>query len=407
MASVLCIAPTVELVSDTNALEALCRRLASDRFVTVDTEFIRDRTYWPRLCLVQVAGADEAAAIDTLAPGMDPAPLGALLADRAMLKVFHSARQDIEIFYHLFGAVPAPVFDTQVAAMVCGFGDQVGYDTLVSKLAGVDIGKGSRFTDWSLRPLTPTQISYALADVTYMRTVYEQLRRRLERNGRASWVDEEMAILTDPATYRLDPETAWRRLKPRSGRPRQLAMLRTLAAWREREAQRRDVPRGRILQDETLREIVASRPRTAEELARVRGLPRAVAEGAAGREILGALEVALALPEDQCPPALERSRPPPGTEPMVELLRVLLKLNCEAHGVASRLVANAEDLERIAADDDAAVPALHGWRRRVFGDDALAIKRGTVGLAIVGRKLCVVPLEPGANASATRRTSPA
>ena len=262
----------MRLITETDALARACRGLSHADYITVDTEFMRERTYWPRLCLVQIGGPDETAMIDALAPDLDLAPLFALMADTGVLKVFHAARQDIEIFHHLSGEVPAPIFDTQVAAMVCGFGDSVGYDTLVAKLAKARIDKSSRFTDWARRPLTDKQLQYALSDVTHLRVAYEKIARRLERTGRAGWLDEEMAVLTDPATYAADPDEAWRRIKTRGRDPRFFALLREVAAWREREAQRRDVPRNRVLRDEALAEIAAHAPQTVEDLSRVRGL---------------------------------------------------------------------------------------------------------------------------------------
>ena len=380
------------LITTTEDLDAFCRRLRSTDYITVDTEFMREKTFWPKLCLVQIAGPEEEAAVDPLAEGIDLAPLFGLLDDPDVLKVFHAARQDVEIFHHLTGRIPTPLFDTQVAAMVCGFGESVGYETLISKLAGARVDKSSRFTDWSHRPLTERQLAYALSDVTHLRPAYEKLRRRLARTGRASWLDEEMAILTDPATYTVEPEDAWRRLKVRTDKPRFLAVLRELAAWREREAQRKDLPRSRVLRDEALLEIASHAPTTVDDLARTRGLGRSVAEGRWGSELLGAVQRGLDLPVDQCPTAAPRVEPPPGLAPIVELLKVLLKMKCEDEQVATKLVASASDLEAIAADDEAAVPALKGWRRELFGEDALALKHGRLGLAIRDRRVRIVPL---------------
>ncbi len=379
------------LITDTDALAAFCQRASGADYVTVDTEFLREKTYWPQLCLVQVATADEAVAIDPLSEELDMAPLYDLMADPAVLKVFHAARQDVEIFHHLTGAVPHPMFDTQVAAMVCGFGDSVGYETLVTKLANARIDKSSRFTDWSQRPLTERQLSYALSDVIHLRPAYEKLRRRLQRTGRSHWLEEEMAVLNDPATYVVEPETAWQRLKVRSTKPRFIAALKELAAWREREAQRRDLPRNRVLRDETLLEIAAHAPTTVEELGRTRGLGRGFTDGWQGAEVLGAIQRALDLPEEELPRVELRDEPPAGLAPVVELLRVLLKMKCDEHHVATRLVASAADLDAIAADDDAKAPALSGWRREVFGEHALALKNGRMALAIVDRRVRIVP----------------
>jgi ribonuclease D len=378
-------------IADTNSLDALCRRLRQTPFVTIDTEFIREKTFWPQLCLVQLAGPEEAVVVDALAPELDLQPLFDLLADRSVLKVFHAARQDIEIFHHLTGSVPAPVSDTQVAAMVCGFGDQVGYDRLVAKLAGEQIDKGPRFTDWSLRPLTEKQISYALADVTHLRIIHEKLQRTLEGNGRVSWLQEEMNILTTPETYSADPENAWKRFKLRGGNPRYLALIQGLAAWREREAQARDIPRNRMLRDEAITEIAASRPRDADALSRTRALPRSVAQGNIGAAILATVELAMSLPSSELPSPVPKIDLPRGLGPVTDLLRVLLKMRCDESGVAPKLVAGSADLERIAADDEAPVPALHGWRRELFGEDALALKHGRIALTADGKRMKIVP----------------
>ena len=390
----------MSLITTTDSLEAFCARQATADFVTVDTEFMREKTYWPQLCLVQVAGPGEAVAIDPLAAGIDLEPLFDLMANTRVLKVFHAARQDVEIFHHLSGRVPEPLFDTQVAAMVCGFGDSVSYETLVSKVAGARIDKSSRFTDWSLRPLTERQLAYALSDVVHLRPVYDKLRKRLIKTGRAGWLDQEMAILTDPATYLADPEASWMRFKPRSAKPRFRAVLREVAAWREREAQGRDLPRGRVLRDEAVLEIAAHAPASVEELARVRGLGRSFAEGRQGADLLAAVVRGLNVPDDQCPREDMAAEIPPGVAPVVELLRVLLKMKCEESHVASKLIASASDLEAIAADDQANVPALHGWRLEVFGKDALALKHGNLALAISGQRLKLVPLaaQPGLDA---------
>jgi ribonuclease D len=380
------------LIADTVALARFCERQKSADFVTVDTEFMRERTYWPILCLVQVAGPSEAAAIDALAPGIDLAPLLALLADEGVLKVFHAARQDIEIFYGLSQAVPKPLFDTQVAAMVCGFGDAASYQTLVGKLAGAALDKSSRFTDWSHRPLTERQIRYALDDVVHLRTVYDALQHRLASNGRAGWFAEEMAVLCDPAIYRTDPPEAWRRFRLRGRIDRRFfAVLQALAAWRELAAQQRNLPRGRILRDEAALEIAAHAPRTVEALARTRSLGKGVAEGRLGGEILDAVRAGLAEADRVVPPPA-RADPPPGLGPLIELLRVLLKRCCDDHQVAQKLVASSEDLEAIAADDAAPVPALAGWRREIFGRDALALKHGRLAMTVRDNRVRLVEL---------------
>jgi ribonuclease D len=388
------------VLASTADLAAFCQRQAAASYIAVDTEFMRDKTYFPQLCLVQIAGPEEAAAIDTLAPGIDLAPLYELLADAKVLKVFHAARQDIEVFVHLTGRVPAPIVDTQVAAMVCGFGDAVSYESLTAKLAGARIDKSSRFTDWARRPLTDRQLAYALSDVTHLRPTYEKLQRRIAKTGRESWVAEEMAVLTDPATYRQDPREAWRRLKVRSDRPRFLAILREIAAWREEEAQRRDLPRGRVIKDEMLVEIAAHAPATLEELARSRGISRGQVEGRQGGAILAAVARGLATPEAEAPRPPPRIELPSGIAPIIDLLRVLLKTKCEAHEVAQKLVASASDLELIAAGDHADVPAMQGWRRELFGEDALALKQGRIALSVAGKQVRIVQLHEAAALSA-------
>lgn len=380
------------VITTTEALDAFCRSLEGTEYITVDTEFLREKTYWPQLCLVQIGGPDGAVAIDPLAEGIDLAPLFAVMADQSILKVFHAARQDVEIFWHLSGSIPTPLFDTQVAAMVCGFGDSVGYETLVTKLAGARIDKSSRFTDWSQRPLTERQLTYALSDVIHLRPAYEKLKRRLTRSGRAHWLVEEMAVLTDPATYQVDPDQVWQRLKVRTNKPRFMAIVKELAAWREREAQRRDLPRSRVIRDEALLEIAAHGPTSIDDLARTRGLGRGFAEGRLGADLLACVTRALALPDHELPKLAPREDPMPGLQPIVELLRVLIKMKCDENNVASKLVASAADLEAIAADDNADVQAMQGWRRELFGEDALALKHGRIALAVQDRRVRIVPV---------------
>jgi ribonuclease D len=382
--------PPPVLISDSAALAALCSRLATEAFVTVDTEFMRERTYWPELCVVQLAGDSEVAVVDTVAAGIDLAPLGALLADPAVTKVFHACRQDIEIFVQLFGAVPAPLFDTQVAAMVAGFGDQVGYDALVAALTGGQIDKAHRFSDWAARPLSPAQIAYAAADVTHLRGVYRKLRSRLEKDGRLDWVAEEMAILSDPATYRPDPGQMWERLRPRTNNRRMLGVLRAIAAWREREAQRANIPRGRMLKDEALLEIAATAPADGEALARCRGVSRGFAEGRMGASLIAAIAEAKGLPEEALPAAQNQRDGPRPSPALVALLKVLLAAKCEVHHVAAKLVASSDDIDRIATEADPDVPALHGWRHDVFGADAQALKAGGVALGVDGKRVKLI-----------------
>jgi ribonuclease D len=379
--------PTPSLIVETGALAALCERLRREQFVTVDTEFMRERTYWPELCVVQLAGETEVAVVDAEAPGIDLAPLGALLADPAVVKVFHAARQDIEIFVQLFGATPTPLFDTQIAAMVAGFGDQVGYDALVAGLTGGVIDKAHRFSDWSRRPLSEAQVAYAAADVTWLRPVYQRLCEKLQREGRLAWVAEELAELADPNTYRPDPERMWERLRPRTNNRRLLGVLRAIAAWREREAQRSNVPRGRMLKDEALLEIAATAPDSPEALGRVRGMSRGFAEGRMGASLLAAIAAAKALPASALPEVPGARDGAKASPALVALLKVLLAADCEQHHVAPKLVASSDDIERLATEDAPDVPAAHGWRAEVFGNDAAALKAGRIALGVDGRRV--------------------
>ena len=382
----------MKVIATTAALEKFCAEAMTARYVTVDTEFMRENTYYPKLCLLQIASADDAVLVDPLADGIDLAPVFALMAAPQVLKVFHAARQDIEIFVHLSGAVPAPIFDTQIAGMVCGFGDAISYDRLVKSVVGVEIDKSSRFTDWARRPLGDRQLTYALSDVTHLRLVFEALEERLRANGREPWLADEMAVLTDPATYVVAPEDAWRRLKLRNPKPRTLAVLRELAALRENEARRRDLPRNRVLRDEVLTEIAASVPSTPEELARARSISDNVAKGKLGQGILEAVRRGANSDRNSWPRPPATTPPRRGREPVVELLRVLLKLKAEEHGVAQKLIANMADLDLIADDDDADVPALSGWRREIFGDAAIALKHGGVALTIRDGEIAPITL---------------
>ena len=382
--------PAPVLITETPALEALCARLRQEPWVTVDTEFMRERTYYPELCVVQLAGTADVAVVDALAPGIDLAPLGALMADTAVLKVFHAARQDVEIFLQLFDAVPKPIFDTQIAAMVAGFGDQVGYDALVQALTGASIDKAHRFSDWAARPLSPSQLTYAAADVTHLRGVYEKLGARLDKDNRSGWVAQEMAALDDPATYRADPETMWERLRPKTGNRRMLGLLRATAAWREREAQRINIPRQRLVKDESLLEIAATAPAGAEALARIRGVTRGFAESRSGQGLLAALKDAATLPDHALPPAQRGKDGPRPSPALIALLKVLLAAKAEQHDVAPKLLASSDELDRLATEPEPEIPALAGWRRDVFGADALALKAGQVTLGVDGKRIKLV-----------------
>lgn len=378
-------------ITTTAELQAFCEQIASAPFVAVDTEFMRETTYWPKLCLIQVASTEHSAVIDPLAEGLDLAPLLAVLGDTRIEKVFHAARQDVEIFNNL-KVMPRPLFDTQIAGMAAGFGEQIAYDALVRQMLRIELDKSSRFTDWSRRPLSQAQLDYALADVTHLAALYPLLRARLEKAGRLAWVTEEMAQLTDPDNYDVDPENAWRRLKPRKYAPKYLAVLRSVAAWRERTAQTRDQPRGRIVKDEAIDEIATQAPTDLEGLNRLRSLPKGFGGSRFGPELIEAIKAGLAAPESYAP-KIERNNgaaPQPASGAIVELLKVLLKARAEDAGVASKLIATVSDLERIAADDHADTPALHGWRREAFGEDALKVKHGELALVLDGARVRVV-----------------
>jgi len=373
----------MRIVTTTTELKALCAELAAASYAAIDTEFMRDQTYWPKLCLLQAANESTSAIIDPLAPDIDLEPLYALMANKAVMKVFHAARQDVEIFFHMGKAIPEPMFDTQIAAMVCGFGEAASYETLVRRIAKADIDKSARFTDWSRRPLSQRQLEYAISDVTHLCEVYEYLAKELERAGRRSWLEEEEAVLTDPQTYRLTPEHAWRRLRMRSGNKKFIALAAALAAWREREAQARDVPRNRILKDEALLEIAAHPPADAEALNHMRALPRGFGASRQGKGLLEAVRLGLESPPPE--EALTETHQRRGREPApaaLDLLKTLLRLRCNEFGVAPRLVADSEDLERLAAGDDEGVTALHGWRAEVFGNDARKLREGRLAISL-------------------------
>jgi len=372
----------MQVITTTDALAAFSKDLADGAFFAVDTEFMRERTYWPRLCLVQAAAENgEAAIIDPLSKDIDLAPFLEAMRAPETVKVFHAARQDVEIFCKLLGAPPTPLFDTQVAAMACGFGDQIGYEPLMRQLLGAKIDKGSRFTDWSRRPLSDTQLAYALSDVTHLRAAYPILKEKLS-NGRGEWVAEEMAALADPALYDNDPDQAWRRLKLRNVRPKELGVLMKVTAWREREAQARDIPRGRVLKDEAIHEIARHPPKSEDDLGRMRGLPNGYERSKPAQALLAAVAEGLETPKEDLPRLNRVEDKGPAPADVVELLRVLLKRQCEHHDVAPKLIASAADLDDIARCDDADVPALRGWRRKVFGEAALRLKRGELGLKL-------------------------
>lgn len=378
-------------IDTTEELAAVCSRLAEHPFITIDTEFIRETTFWPELCLVQMASEAEAVLVDPLASGIDLAPMFELLADESVLKVFHAARQDIEIFYNLSGKVPHPVFDTQVAAMVCGFGDAIAYDQLVRRISGAQIDKSSRFTDWRQRPLSEKQLNYALADVTHLRDVYAKLSEQLQSENREHWVNEEMDVLTAPETYDLHPDDAWQRLKLRVRKPIELQILKNVAAWREREARSRNQPRRRVLKDDAIYEIAQQQPQTPEALGRLRSLNKGIERSSMAQPLIKAVMDAIEMDRADLPAIPRPPASPEGTSAAVDLLRVLLKLTAEEHGVAQKIIATTDDLEKIAVHgEDADVGALRGWRREVFGDQALRAINGELALRFADRKLAVL-----------------
>jgi ribonuclease D len=371
----------MELITTTSELAAVCARLAKHPVITVDTEFLRETTYYPLLCVVQMASPEEAVVIDALAESIDLQPFFALMGDEKVLKVFHAARQDIEIIVHQANIVPHPIFDTQVAAMVLGYGDSIAYDQLVERITGHRPDKTHRFTDWSRRPLSKEQMHYAVSDVTHLRDVFAALDADLKKRGRNDWVSEEMEVLTSPRTYDFHPERAWERLKTRVRKPKELAVLMEVAAWREQEAQSRDVPRSRVLKDDAVGDIATHAPNTLEKLANLRSLPKGFDRSKWGIDIIAAVQRGLARDPSRLP-KLEKPRNNSNGAAIVELLKVLLRMTSERHAVASKVIATVDDLEQIAADDHADVAALHGWRRELFGEAALALKHGRLALAI-------------------------
>ena len=388
----------MNLITRQNELDAAISDLSKSDFVTIDTEFIRETTFWPELCLIQLATPDTTALIDPLAPGIDLKPFFQLMANEQVLKVFHAARQDIEIIFHLGDLIPHPVFDTQVAAMVCGFGESVSYDQLVQRITGEQIDKSSRFTDWRHRPLSDKQLTYALADVTHLIDVYRHLKAELEREGRSEWLTEEMEVLTSRSTYDLHPEDAWKRLKMRLRKPIELAVLQQVAAWREREARERNVPRGRVLKDDALYEIAQQQPKDATALGRLRTIPKGWERSSAAGSLMEAVNRALAIPREELPKLPRQSAPSDGASAAAEVLKVLLRIVAEQEGVAAKVVANSEDIERLATEGERAdVAALHGWRREVFGDKALKLIRGELAIKFENRRIAIVDSTAGAD----------
>jgi ribonuclease D len=389
----------MKIIKTTAALAELCEELASDTFVTVDTEFMRERTYWPHLCLIQIAGANSEAIIDPLEPGIELAPFFDLMADEAVLKVFHAARQDVEIMHYLAKVIPTPLFDTQVAAMVCGFGDQIGYEAIVRKLAGAQVDKSSRFTDWSRRPLSDKQLAYALSDVTHLRTVYQRLKAELDKSGREPWLKEEMAVLTSASTYETHPEDAWQRIKFRPRRKPQLGVMVAVAAWREAEAQSRNVPRNRILKDDAITELAIQQPKSRQDIQRLRALPKGYGGSQMGDDILNAVKAGLARDPASLPDISDDRRPAPeGTSAIADVLKLALKIVSENEGIAPKLIANSAEIERLAAGQVEDVRAMKGWRFEVYGRPALDIRAGKLALGLRDGAAAIFPATEAAEA---------
>ncbi|RLQ87296.1 ribonuclease D [Notoacmeibacter ruber] len=383
----------MQIIIRTDELQSAIDQLSKAAFVTVDTEFIRETTFWPELCLIQIADDDNVYLIDPLAKDIDLSPFWSLMGDEEVVKVFHAARQDLEIIYKMGGLIPHPIFDTQIAAMVCGYGDSVSYDALVQKITGQQLDKSSRFTDWRRRPLSEKQLKYAAADVTHLRDVYRELKQSLESAGRTHWVSEEMDVLTSPATYDLKPEDAWTRLKMRVRKPRELAVMQTVARWREEQARQRNVPRGRVIKDDAIYEIAQQQPKTTEDLGRLRAIPKGWERSQHVQGLTDAVQEALALPESDLPKIAKQRRSPEGAGAASELLKVLLRLVAEREGVAPKVLATSDEIEKIAVmGEEADVQALTGWRRDVFGLEALRLLRGDVGLAFRDRKISAIDL---------------
>jgi len=381
----------MRIATTSQDLSSACQRLSTSDFIAVDTEFMREQTFWPQLCLIQIASPEEALIIDPMASGIDLGPFWALMANERIVKVFHAARQDIEIVFAKTGLVPHPVFDTQVAAMVCGFGESISYVNLVKKVTGVDLDKSSRFTDWSRRPLSEKQLSYALADVTHLRDVYRHLNAEIEASNRAGWLNEEMGVLTDSKTYEQHPDDAWQRLKLRVKNRKSLAVLMELAAWRERMAQSQDVPRARILRDEALYDIANQAPTSTDQMSELRTLSEGFSRSARAREIVEAVKRGLSRDTKTVPAVARGQQPSAEAAALIDLLRVLLKASAARHRVAPRLIAGSDDLERIALEPEPDIPALKGWRRRLFGEDALRLKRGEIALTLEKGEVVPIP----------------
>lgn len=383
---------SMKTINETSALELFCKQAQSNTFITIDTEFIRETTYWPELCLIQVATENEAVLIDPLSSGLELYPLFELLRNENVTKVFHSARQDIEIFYHLTGELPNNLFDTQIAAMVCGFGASIGYEALVQKYTKAKIDKSSRYTNWAQRPLSQKQQEYAISDVTHLRTIYQKLHEKITTEDRYHWLEDELKVLNDPNTYSIDPYSVWQKVRVRSPKPRMLAILRELAAWREMKAQQMNVPRGRVLRDDVLVELSAAAPTNSDELNRMRGLTSNIVQNEAS-SILEKIKVGKELPIEDCPKTRRIKEEVPGVNALIEMLKLLLIIKADKYHVAAKMIATSDDLEEIARSQDPQVPALEGWRNEVFGEAAMKLKRGEVAIGIVNDRISLIEVE--------------
>ena len=380
----------MKIIRDTETLKQACNQCAKHSFCTVDTEFLRESTFWPILCLVQMACPEDEWILDVQAEGIDLAPFFELMANKDVVKVFHAARQDVEIVYNLAGIIPSPIFDTQVAAMVCGYGDSISYDQLVKRITGVTLDKSSRFTDWSKRPLSEKQLVYALADVTHLRDVYTALNASLKEQDRAHWVSEEMEILTSPETYDMPPENAWKRMKMRARKPRELALLKRVAQWREETARANNIPRGRVIRDDAIYDICTRAPTTLQKLSELRSLSRGFDKNRYGNELLKVITEVKNIPDSDHPGIPRPKQTPEGCQAATVMLKVLLKVTTEKHGVAAKIIATVDDLEKIAADDKADVPALKGWRKELFGNKALDLKNGRIALGYKDKSVQII-----------------
>ncbi len=380
------------LITDQQTLEKFCADVQNSSYLTVDTEFLREKTYYPKLCLIQISDPDKnAAAIDPLAEGIDLAPVFELLFDPDILKIFHAGRQDMEIFFNLCTKVVAPLFDTQIAAMVCGYGDSVGYDNLVRNITNNSIDKSSQFTDWSHRPLSDKQIHYALGDVTHLVDVYESLAQELEKKDRMSWVFEEEGVLSNPETYQNNPANSWKRIKIKTPKARTLQILKYLAEWREKRAQKKDIPKSWVLRDDTLADMAGQAPSNVKQLSKIRNVSPALAGGRVGGDLLKLIKKAMDSDPDTWPQPTKKRKLPPHAAASVDVLKMLLKVQSQQHGVAAKLIANIDDIEAIALNESE-TKALQGWRLDIFGRDAIALKNGELAIGMKDNKIVKIEI---------------